>query len=211
MKRTLAAVVAVLSLTAACGGGSDDKTADPPASTTTPTATPTTATPTTTATPAVPATAAQLVVSPGTISAAKVGMTQSQAAATKLFDADVATGDDGCQAVVPLRWKKAYGTVVDVATDESKTIRSMGILGAGPKTPEGIGIGSTLAQVRSAYASLTPITDAGYGQSGAYVSSGTRWLGFLFNEKPKAATDSSKVTFMEVTEGEKPGLMRDGC
>lgn len=205
MKRTLAAVLVMLSLTAACGSSSDGKTADPPATTTAPTPAPTTTTPT------IPPTAGLLVVAPGKISAAEVGMTQSQAAATGLFDSDFQTGDDGCQSVVPLRWKKPYGTAVDVVTDESKTIRSMGIFATGPKTAEGIGIGSTLAEVRSAYASLTPVVDAGYSQSGAYVSSGTRWLGFLFNEKPKAATDSSKVTFMEVTDGKKPGLMRDGC
>ena len=205
MKRTLAAVLVMLSLTAACGSSSDGKAADPPATTTAPTPAPTTTTPT------IPPTAGQLVVAPGKISAAEVGMTQAQAAATGLFDSDVKLGNDGCQVVTPLRWKKSYGNAVDVATDESKTIRSMGILAAGPKTAEGIGIGSTLAEVRSAYAGLTPVGDAGYSQSGAYVSSGTRWLGFLFNQEPKAVTDSSKVTFMEVTDGKKPGLMRDGC
>jgi hypothetical protein len=199
-------LVVLMSLTTACGK-SDDKAADPPAATTT---APTTPAPTH-ATSATPPTVDQLVVAPGKISAAEVGMTQAQAAATGLFDSDVETGDDGCQAVVPLRWKKAYGTVVDVATDKSKTITSLGILGAGPKTAEGIGLGSTLAEVRSAYPGLSPVGDAGYDQSGAYVSSGTHWLGFLFNEKPKAAIDSSKVTFMEVTEGKKPALMRDGC
>ena len=205
MKRTIATVVVLSSLAAACGNNNGDVTADPPAATTT---APTTATPTT---PTIPATAGQLVVSPGKISTAEIGMTQAQAASTGLFDSDVANGGDGCQAVTPLRWKKAYATAVDVVTNESETITSMGVRAAGPKTASGIGLGSTLAEVRSAYAGVTPVDDAGYNQSGAYVASGDRWLGFLFNEVPKAIKDSSRISLMEVTKGEKPGLMRDGC
>lgn len=200
MKRILPVMVALLAVTAACGD-EDDKAAD------TPTAAPSTSAPTTPA-PATPAPAttttappasSPLVVAPGRVGAAQVGMTKAQAVATGLFDANVSTGDDGCQAVIPLRWKKVYGS-------------SMGITKGGPKTAKGIGVGSTFAQVRDAYADLTPIEEAGYDQSGDYVVTGDKlYLGFLYNETAQAATDSSKVTFMEVTKGEKPSLMRDGC
>lgn len=213
MKRILPVMVALLAVTAACGD-EDDKAAD------TPTAAPSTSAPTTPA-PATPAPAttttappasSPLVVAPGRVGAAQVGMTKAQAVATGLFDANVSTGDDGCQAVIPLRWKKVYGSSIDVLLDGSKKIASMGITKGGPKTAKGIGVGSTFAQVRDAYADLTPIEEAGYDQSGDYVVTGDKlYLGFLYNETAQAATDSSKVTFMEVTKGEKPSLMRDGC
>ncbi len=53
--------------------------------------------------------------------------------------------------------------------------------------------------------------EAGYGQTGLFVSEGAGWIGFLFNAKPDAVAATDTVTFVEVTRGAKPGLMRDGC
>ena len=211
MKRTLVSVVVLLSLTAACGDKKGDASADPTTVTTTATSTPPTTPAPATSTTSAPPVPAPLLVSPGKVGAAEVGMTKAQAVATGLFDADVNTGDDGCLAVVPLRWKKSFGTSVDVLLNESKKISSMGISKGGPKTTTGIAVGSTLAQVKAAYPAVTSVVSAGFDQSGNFVAAGDRWIGFLYNEKPAAITGSSKVTFMEVTKGAKPDLIRDGC
>jgi hypothetical protein len=186
--------------------GDDDKT--PAASTTTPTTAATTAT---TAQPATKTPAAgPLVVAPGRVGAAQVGMSKSQAAATGLFNTDVDFGADDCRGVQPLQWKKAFGSV-DVLTDDSGSITSMGVTQGGPETAKGIGVGSSLGEVMAAYPDLSSISEAGFDQAGAYLSSNSLWLGFLFDVKAIGITDESKVTFMEVTRGSKPDLIRDGC
>ncbi|GAA3535096.1 hypothetical protein GCM10022234_34860 [Aeromicrobium panaciterrae] len=183
----------------------------------TPEATPTPTTPTTTtATTDAPApgTEEPFVVAPGRVGAAKVGMTISEAASTGLFNTNVDHGADDCRGVAPLEWKPPAGAGLDVFVNDSVTIVtivSIGISKDGPRTAKGIGVGSTLAEVRSAYADLTPLEEAGFGQSGNYVVDGDRYLGFLFNENESDASDSSKVVFMEVTKGHKPELIRDGC
>lgn len=152
-----------------------------------------------------------LVVAPGRVGAAKVGMTKSQAAATGLFNTDVDHGADDCRGVSPLEWKKSVSTSLDLLLTDSGRISSIGISSGGPKTAEGIGVGSTFAQVRDTYADLTPLEEAGFDQSGDYLVVGDLYLGFLFNENVNDATDDSKVAFMEVTKGNKPDLIRDGC
>ena len=80
------------------------------------------------------------------------------------------------------------------------------------KTAKGIGVGSSLGALRSAYGDqLSPAVDAGFDQAGVYLAEDDQWLGFLFDTKRDAITDNSKITFMEVTRGEKPALIRDGC
>ncbi len=172
----------------------------------TPTPSPTITTPAATATPSEDA----FVVAPGRVGAAEAGMTKSDAAATGLFDTDVDHGTDDCRGVAALEWKPSVSTSLDVLTEADGRIAAMGISAGGPKTAEGIGVGSTFGELTAAYPSLSPVTSEGFDQSGAFINDGDAWLGFLFDERPDAVDDSSKITFMEVDD-RKPLLIRDGC
>lgn len=190
----------------ACG---DDE--DP---TTTPTSASPSATATTIATPEAPQTASDLVIAPGQIGPAEAGMSKSEALETGLFNADVKIKGEVCDGVQPLEWKKAFAGV-DVLTSEAGDIVSLGAFEAdGPRTEDDLGVGSRYGDLVDAYGSdLTKPEDAGYGQAGVFVKDGDRWIGFLFGDATAAddVETDSEVTFIEVTAGEKPGLMRDGC
>ena len=43
------------------------------------------------------------------------------------------------------------------------------------------------------------------------ASSGATPFGFGFDNKPGQLSDDSRVVFIEVTRGDRPGLIRDGC
>lgn len=207
MKLKMYTAAAIVLLVAGCGGtktASDDAT-----SRGTPPTTPSASSPTGIASgEPIPIT---LVVAPGRVGPVKAGMTKAQAAATGYFDTDVKVGAEECSRVEPLEWKKVYQDRVDVLTDDAGNIASMAI-SANIKTTKGVGVGSTLGEVNAAYGSaISPAIEAGYSQTGVFVNSGSKWLGFLIDEKYDKVTPASKVTLMEVTNGTKPGLMRDGC
>ena len=109
-----------------------------------------------------------------------------------------------------LVWKAGYSNSLDVLTHDDGSISSIGVRAAGPRTRSGLGVGSTYESVKGVLGDVTPV-DAGYGQAGLFVSEGTGWIGFLFDATPAAVLPTSPVTFIEVTRGAKPGLMRDGC
>lgn len=199
------AAVAMLLLTTACSGDDSPKAQPTP----TPASTSTTTTPTAIAT-GEPA-PVKLEIAPGRIGAALVGMTKAQASATGYFDTDVKYPADDCHGTVPLEWKEMYEDQVDVLTSEDGTIVSMGVLKT-LKTGKGVGIGSTLGEVNDAYGdSVSPAQEAGFNQAGVFVTDGDKWLGFLVNQTWNDVTPSSKVTFIEVTKGSKPDLIRSGC
>ncbi len=201
MNLRIVAAIAALLVTTACG---DSQTADPAP---TPTKT-TTASPTAIATgEPVPK---KLDIAPGRIGTVKVGMTKAEAAATGYFDTDVEVGADVCEHVEPLQWKEFYEDQVDVITNETGSIVSMGVR-KGLKTDNGVTIGSTLGEVQDAYDNLSPAIEAGYGQTGVYFSTSGGWIGFLVNESIGQVTKDSKVSFIEVTKDTRPDLMRDGC
>lgn len=209
--RTTTAVpcaVAVLALTAACGNG------DPgtPKETSTPSATATT--PTGIASGGIASgepVPAELDVAPGRIGRVEVGMSKQEVLSTGYFDADVKIGGDECPTVAPLQWKKPYQGRADVFTDEAGSVLALGIF-KDLETDKGVGVGSTLGEVNDAYGGdVSPAQEAGYSQAGVYVAAGDKWLGFLVDEEFAKVTPESKVTFMEVTVGRKPDLMRDGC
>ncbi len=200
-----AAVLMLLPLTACTGG--DEPTEDPTTPTPSSSSTPTASSPTA---------SSDLIVAPGRFGPAEVGMTQDEAVATGLFDADVKFQGEACEGVHPLQWKKAF-TGVDVLTDESGTIVSMGTAESdGPRTEVGFGVGTTFDElIEGLGEQLSDPEPAGYGQVGVFVHNDDDWLGFLFGDAESVEQlgndHGMQVTFVEVTEGEKPALMRDGC
>lgn len=151
-----------------------------------------------------------LVVTLGAVGPARAGMSKADAIKTGLFEADVPPPVEGCPPY-ELQWKKLF-TGLDVLTRDDGSIASIGISKGGPKTAEGIGFGSTLTDLRKAYPNLSPVVDAGFSQAGAYEFSDKEYIGFLFGDATVSTIKgSSKITFMEVTVGEKPELIRSGC
>jgi len=211
MRRTLVAAVAALLVLTGCGSD------DPPTAEET-TASPsqessTTAEPTVepTAGPSGPPAPADLVIEPGRVGLAVVGMSKDDAAKTGMFDVDLPPPVDGCPPY-PLQWKKQYKGI-DVLTAEDESISSIGVSEGGPRTAKGIGAGSTLGELTKAYPNLSPVVDAGFSQAGAYeYNDQDEFIGFLFGETTATTIKkSSKITFIEVTTGSKPDLIRSGC
>lgn len=150
----------------------------------------------------------RLQINTGAVGPVRVGMTTAQAAATGYFNTDVPT--EVCEATRPLEWKSNYFNALDVYVGRSGTITSIGVLGRGPTTRSGLGVNSSYREVREVVGDATP-ERAGYGQTGVFVNDGDAWIGFLFDTTPAMISDSDPVTFIEVTRGRKPALMRDGC
>lgn len=150
-----------------------------------------------------------LLITPGAVGPVQVGMTKAQALATGYFDADVQAPVDGCPAR-PLTWRDEYANTFDVLTSQAGDVVSIGIRQPGPRTRSGYGVGSTWGSLKAV---APEPQEAGYGQTGAYVqeSGDGSWIGFLLDTPPDQLTDDDVVTFVEVTRGDRPGLMRDGC
>ncbi len=208
MKRTL--VVAVAALLVLNGCGSDDPK-EPDKTTSSPSPEPSATPAPTTAAPAKPAPApSELVVEPGRVGPAVAGMSKADALETGLFNADVPPPVEGCPPY-PLKWKKKYKGL-DVLTRDDGSISSIGVSKGGPKTSKGIGYGSTLNDLTKAYPNLSPVVDAGFNQAGAYEFTDTEFIGFLFGDATVSdIKGSSKISFIEVTVGDKPDLIRSGC
>lgn len=155
--------------------------------------------------------AAELTLRPGGFGPVDVGLSKEDAIATGLLEAGTEAPVEGCP-VPPLLWKAPYDEQLDVQVTEQGTIASIGTWkGAGIKTTEGIGLGSTLAEVQDAYPDASAPKESGYGQSGVIVTDDDKHIGFLFNPPPAELDESDTVTFIEVTRGNEPALMRDGC
>ncbi len=208
MRRMLVATFAALLVITGCG--SEDPEPQPEETTTSPTQEPSpTAEPTTDA-PTEPPAPAKLVVVPGAVGPVRAGMSKADALKTGLFNADVPPPVEGCPPY-PLQWKKKYKGL-DVLTRDDGSISSIGVTKGGPKTSKGIGYGSTLDDLTKAYPNLSPVVDAGFNQAGAYEFTDTEFIGFLFGDATVSdIKGSSKITFIEVTVGDKPDLIRSGC
>lgn len=159
-------------------------------------------------------------VSPGQVGRAKVGMTVNRAMATGQFDRDVTyVVPGGCTRKITLepkgRWKERYDVVV-----ANRRIKEMGIFAKRPRTRNGSGVGTTLATLRKRYGSrLTAPQEAGFAQWAVFVRSrhtgaDRRWIGFLLGKAytyERQARPRDVVTFMAVSKGKRPEILRDGC
>lgn len=150
-----------------------------------------------------------LRIIPGAVGPVQVGMSKQAAYATGYFDADVKL-PEVCDRVDDLMWKAGYREVLDILTNDDGSVYSIGVHKPGPRTRSGLGVGNTYDTVRGVIGEVAPVS-AGYNQTGLFVSEGNAWIGFLFNSTPDAITGSEPVSFIEVTRGAKPDLIRDGC
>lgn len=171
-------------------------------------------TPSTAETPAAsttPDSPEDLTLAPGAAGPVRVGMSKAEVAATGLFEKDTATGVEGCP-VHELAWAKPFSDTFDVQALKNGEVASIGVHKAGPATASGLGVGSTLAEVLTANAGAKAV-EAGYGQTGVLVRDAATngWIGFLFDAELSDVKNTDTVSFIELTEGEKPSLMRDGC
>ena len=208
MSRMLVATIAALLFIAGCG--SEDPEPQPEETTASPSQEPSTTAEPTTAAPTEPPAPAKLVVEPGRVGPVVAGMSKADALKTGLFNADVPPPVEGCPPY-PLQWKKKYKGL-DVLTRDDGSVSSIGVFKDGPKTSKGIGYGSTLDDLTKAYPNLSPVVDAGFNQAGAYEFTDTEFIGFLFGDATVSdIKGSSKITFIEVTVGDKPDLIRSGC
>lgn len=110
------------------------------------------------------------------------------------------------------RWKGQWSQGLDVIVGADRQILSLGMSRAGLETPEGISIGNSYAAVDRTYGErLEGPVRMEYGQAGVFLRVGDDWVGFGFDNEPGRLTDGSRVAFIEVATGNRPGLLRDGC
>lgn len=150
---------------------------------------------------------------PGAFGVVEIGMTTDEAQATGFIVEDVDHGEICGEPDRPYwRWDAELNDGLDVFANDDGRISSLGDRKGGIETPEGITVGNSLGAIRQTYGDrVSEPEEAGYGQTGVFLEDDGRWLGFLFDTTPDQVSDSSRVMFMEVTAGTKPGLMRDGC
>ena len=149
-----------------------------------------------------------LVLRPGAIGKAKIGMTIKQAMRTGLFRR---TGRCG-----PLQPKgkldRQMGTLV-----RKGHLRGMKITGRNIRTAKGAGLGTTLKSLRETYgdelSKPRKIKKNPEHLWGVFLRRDRRYLGFLLGTRPQAAhpKPGHKVVYMEVTRGKSPTLYPDGC
>lgn len=110
------------------------------------------------------------------------------------------------------KWKGQLAQGLDVIVDPNRRIVALGMSRAGLETAEGISIGNSFgALVRTYGDRLQGPQRMDYGQAGAFVQDGDKWIGFGMDNQPGQLTDASRIAFIEVTRGARPGLLRDGC
>lgn len=188
--KTLLIALATLAILTACG--------NPPAPHPHPTVTPTSATPR---------------LSPLGFGTFRLGMTKEQAAATGLFDADVtmpSTYRCAPGATFRLLARAPFTDTLKVDFDASGRVDRVAAWG-NVTTSTGLHAGSTYAEVKTAYPTLSAVSRTVYGESGVFVREGSDYLGFLLPVAPNAVQDDTRVERMELAHGARPALAWDGC
>ena len=110
------------------------------------------------------------------------------------------------------KWKGQLSQGLDVIVGANQQILSLGMSRAGLETPEGISIGNSFGALVQTYGDrLQGPVRMDYGQAGAFLQDGDAWVGFGMDNEPGQLADDSRIAFIEVSRGARPGLLRDGC
>lgn len=212
-RRTPAALALLLALGAASlsactddDKGSDGAPSGTPTSGTTTTTDPTTD-PGSDGTPAPAPDTRALVIEPGAIGAARVGMTRAEWEKTGLFE----DGALVCEAEL-IHWAgepEGFG----VLTDEDATITQLTVATRGPRTKNGgIRVGSTYGELKAAWPDLTQPVEDGFDQASVYPpgeEDGLAYIAFLLDAPVGEVTDDTEVAVIGVSGGQKPNFQYD--
>jgi hypothetical protein len=150
-----------------------------------------------------------LVILPGSIGEARVGMTRAQWTPTGLFE----DGAVLCEGEL-IHWA-ADPTAKElfVLTDEDATITQLSVSAPGPHTEHGdLEVGSTYGELKRAFPTLTQPVDDGFDQASVYPpgeEDGLAYLGFLLDSPAGKVTDDTTIVKIAVTGGEKPYFQYD--
>lgn len=210
MARLLIPAVVLLLALSGCSSDDGEPVSDPTPtrSSTTPTPTPPPTNQPTTPTPSTSLPA--LVIRPGSIGDARVGMTRDEWSATGLF----ADGAAICEGEL-IHWKDdPDGAGLRVLTDEDATITQLWVTAPGPATEHGgLQVGSTYGDLKAAFAPLTKPVDDGFDQSSVYPpgeEDGLPYFGFLLDAPAADVTDDTPISAIAVTGGE-PAYFQFDC
>lgn len=175
------------------------------------------ASPATPATPATPASStttsapagSELLIRPGAVGEARVGMTRAEWSTTGLF----ADGGVLCEGEL-IHWAAdPRARRLFVLTDPEATITQLFVLAPGPRTAHGdIQVGSTYGELSAAWSDLTEPVDDGFDQSSVYPpveEDGLPYLGFLLDAPVAELTDDTPVMRIAVTGGEEAAFQYD--
>jgi hypothetical protein len=110
------------------------------------------------------------------------------------------------------KWTGGLAQGMDVLVDQNRRISALGMSRPGLETAEGISVGNSFGALVQTYGDrLQGPVRMDYGQAGAFVQDGDAWIGFGMDNQPGQLADDSRIAFIEVTKGARPGLLRDGC
>jgi hypothetical protein len=146
---------------------------------------------------------------PGAFEPVKAGMSIQEAIDTGFIERDPKR-EEACEGSF-WKWKGQLAAGLDVIVNDKRVV-SLGMSKDGLETPEGISIGNSYGAVDATYGDkLEGPVRLDYGNAGVFLRAGTNWIGFAFDNEPGRLADNSRVTFIEVSSGNRPGLLRDGC
>ena len=147
---------------------------------------------------------------PGAFEPIRVGTNVQQAVDAGFMERDTRR-EEACEGTF-WKWKGQWAEGLDVLVGRDKRISALGMSKDGLETPEGISIGNSYAAVDKTYGDrLEGPVRMDYGQAGVFLRDGDNWIGFGFDNEPGRLADDSRVAFIEVSRGNRPGLIRDGC
>ena len=149
-------------------------------------------------------------VVPGAFGPVRAGASIQQAVEAGYMEPDPQR-EQACEGTF-WKWKGQLSQGFDVIVGADRQIVSLGMSRAGLETPEGISIGNSFGALVKTYGDrLQGPQRMDYGQAGAFLQDGDNWIGFGMDNQPGRLTDASRIAFIEVSRGSRPGLLRDGC